>query len=188
MTNLFKVLSKISIILFYVLSAFGMLIIVLDSFRVFAPDSAITKSLGEVEPIFSYLNLNFHEQPAVYSQKSFLMLSLVSTITTFAVVVLFLWFMHKLLKNIHTDSLFMIENVSILMKMGLTIMIIGAASSLIEGILINRSLSDVQIANATISYSNIQFADYVINGIVLIIFSLALKKAVIAVEENKHTI
>lgn len=80
------------------------------------------------------------------------------------------------------------ENISILMKMGFTVLIVGTLSSYLDGLLLSKALAHVQIKNAQMTYSNVAYIDVLTAGFVLIIFSLALKRAVYAVVENKHTI
>ncbi|ASN06252.1 hypothetical protein [Virgibacillus necropolis] len=80
------------------------------------------------------------------------------------------------------------ENISILLKMGFTILIAGTLSSYLDGLLLSKALARLQLVNAQMSYYNFRFIDVLSAGFVLIIFSLALKRAVHAVEENKNTI
>lgn len=186
--NIFKILSKLSLILFYLVTLAGVVTLVMESFTISNPNSKIAKSYGGFEPIYSYINLNFLKQPDLYMEKSFMLLSLVSNATAFLLVIMFLWFMQKLLKNIYEDSLFMYENASIILKLGITIMIVGTISEYTNGLLTSKALTYLQISNAQINFINIAYFDLFITGTVLIIIAVALKRAVHAVEENKKTI
>lgn len=186
--KIFKILSTLSLVLFYLFTIFGILILVMESFYIWKPDSNFIKSWGEFEPIFTYINLNFYQQPEIYSDKSFRALSLVTTATAFLLVNLFLWFMHKLLKNIYADGLFMYENASIIFKLGITTIFVGAVSTYTDGLLSAKALAALDVSNADITFSNLYYMDWILNGIILLIIAAALKTAVHAVEENKKTI
>lgn len=103
-------------------------------------------------------------------------------------VLLFLWWMCKLLDNIYEDSLFSYENVSIVFKLGLTLIVAGTAYTYTDGLLLSKALAALTVSNAQISLSDLSYVDTLIGGIVLLLISWALKIAVRAVEENNKTI
>lgn len=184
--KIFKILSILSLILFYFITFTGVITLIMESLYVWNPSCC---SLPTFEPIFSnYIEINFYQQPELYSDQSYRLLYLISTLSLFLVIFLTLWYMHKLLKNISIDSLFMYENVPILFKLGVTITVLGSASTYIEGVLLSKTLSALEITNAEVMFSNLSYMDWILNGIILIIIAAALKTAVHAVEENKKTI
>jgi len=185
---LFKILSILSLILFFIVLLTGVFGIMADASYIWWPDSSFTKSLGEFEPLYAYMTLDFHQQPDIYTDQSFMVLSLFSNATLFLFVLLFLWLLYKLLKNIYKDSLFMYENVSILFWMGITFAVLGSATTYMDGLLLSKAITALDISNATIAFSNIGHTDFILGGIVMVIIAYALKKAVNAVEENKKTI
>lgn len=52
------------------------------------------------------------------------------------------------------------------------------------GFLVSKTLNELHVLNAEIEYVNITYANFIITGIVLMIISAALKKAV-AVEDRQ---
>src|SRR5699024_270003 len=185
---IFKLLSLLCLIVFYFTILIGIFAILLHLSFIWDADSALSKSFGKFEPIFSYLELHFYQEPNLYMEKSFMVLSLISITTMILTALLFLRLMYKLLKNIYKDSLFMYENVSIIFKLGLTYLILGTAFTYTDGLLLSKALSALDITNAEIQSSNLSYIDSITWGIVLIILASALKTAVHAVEENKKTI
>src|SRR5690625_1785708 len=185
---LFKLLSILSLILFYIILLTGIITILADASYAWWPDSSFAKSFGEFAPLYAYMTLDFYQQPEIYADQSFRFLSLFSDAALFLFVLLMLWLLYKFLKYIYKDSLFMYENVSILFWMGITFAVLGSATTYIDGLLVSKAITDLEISNASIAFSNIAYADFIFAGIVMVIFASALKKAVHAVEENKKTI
>ncbi|WP_164214339.1 DUF2975 domain-containing protein [Virgibacillus sp. YIM 98842] len=185
---IFKISSILCFILFFIVLLTGLFTIAAGFSYIWWPDSSFTKSLGEFEPIYAYMTFAFYGQPDLYTDSSFMVLSLFSDITLFLFVLLFLWLLYKLLKNIYKDSLFMYENVSILFWMGITFAVLGSATTYTDGLLLSKAIRELEISNASIAFSNIAYIDFIFGGIVMIIIAYALKKAVLAVEENKKTI
>lgn len=185
---IFKILSILCFILFFIVLLTGVFTITAGASYIWWPDSPFTKSLEEFEPIYAYMTLDFYQQPDIYTDKSFMVISLLSDITLFLFVLVFLWLLYKFLKNIYKEELFMYENVSILFWMGITFSILGSVTTYTDGLLLSKAIKDLDISNASISFSNIAYLDFVFAGMVMMIFAYALKKAVHAVEENKKTI
>lgn len=183
--KVFKILSKSSLVLFYFCILSGIITLLFESLYVWNPGCC---SLPNFEPVFSYIDISFYQQPELYHDKSFRLLYLATNFTLFLLVTLFFWYMYKLLKNISKNSLFMYENVSILFKLGVTIIVVGSATTYLEGVLLSKALSALYVSNAEVVFSNLSYMDWIFNGIVLIIIAAALKTAVHAVEENKKTI
>ncbi|ASA21436.1 hypothetical protein [Paenibacillus donghaensis] len=171
----FKVGSNVSLVLFYFMIVLGIA-------------SVIGHYVGEFEPIFGQFDLVFNEYPALYADQSFINLSLLTVIAVFAFSILFTWYMHKLLKNIYKESLFMQQNVTILFKLGITFLVLGCSFNYMDGLLAVRALDTLEIANASLVYANLSYIDPLIGGILLLIIASALKVAVRAVEENNQTI
>jgi hypothetical protein len=185
---LFKVLSILSLVLFYIVLLTGVFTIIASGSYIWWPDSSFTKSLGEFEPLYAYVFLDFYQQPDIYTDNSFIVLSLFSNVALFLFVLLFLWLLYKFLKNIYIEGLFMYENVSILFWMGITYAVLGSATTYMDGLLLSEAMTELEISNASIAFSNLAYQDFIFAGIVMMIFASALKKAVHAVEENKKTI
>lgn len=183
--KVFKILSILSLVLFYLVILFGIITLIMGALHVWKPGCC---SLEEFNPVFSYMDIYFFQQPDLYNDQSFRLLTLISDGTVFLLAGLFLWFMYKLLKNIYKDSLFMYENASLIFKLGITIVIVGSAYTYTNGLLLSKILTILDIANAEVKFSNLSYVDTIFNGIVLIIIAAALKTAVHAVEENKKTI
>ena len=184
----FNLLANVCFILFFLIALTTIFELIEHIPRIWFPDSDLTKSLGEFDPIFGNFVIEFDAQPSLYSEQSFLILSFVFTTSLMVLCLLFLWFMRKLLKNIYKDSLFMYENVSIIYKLGVTILVFGTATNYTDQLLSSRMLQTLTITNANVQFSNYAYLDAFIGGVVLLLIGAALKHAVSAVEENKHTI
>ncbi|TFJ92319.1 DUF2975 domain-containing protein [Lentibacillus salicampi] len=185
---LFKISSLLSLLLFYFVLLTGLFTIVANVSYIWWPDSSFTQSLGEFNPIYGYMTLDFYQQPDLYTDKSFMVLYFISNITLFLFALAFLWLMYKFLKNIYKEGLFMHENVSLLFGIGLTCLVLGSATTYTDGLLLSKAVTALDISNASIAFSNIAYADFIITGFVLMFIASALKTAVSAVEENKQTI
>ncbi|PFG12427.1 DUF2975 domain-containing protein [Bacillus sp. es.036] len=184
----FNLLSKICMILFYIIALLLVITTLEHVSLIWFADSALAKAFRPYEPIFSYVQLTFQNQPDLYDEKSFLTLSFISMITNLLFLMLFLWLMRKLLKNIYLKSLFLYQNVSIIWRLGIITIILGTASTYIDEQITSRTLDLLKISNATIDYSTLNYIDTLIGGIILILIASALKYAVNAVEENEQTI
>ena len=184
----YKMGSRLCLILFYLFILLALFAVAEHYFFIWQPESSLTQSFGEFKPIFGLVNVDFFQQPELYTDKSFLLLSLACNTAALLFGLLFLWYMHKFLKNMYIDGLFMYENVSILYKLGLTILVVGTAYIYIDGVLLSKAITALEITNAQLSMSNFSFVDSIIGGILIIIIASALKTAVHAVEENKNTI
>ncbi|MBY7144950.1 DUF2975 domain-containing protein [Virgibacillus sp. NKC19-3] len=185
---IFKITSILCLVLFYLVLLTGVVTIIEYASRIWMPGSGLARSFGTYEPIFGYMDLHFYQQPDLYADKSFIFLDFISYAGLFLFALLFLWFMYKLLKNIYGNSIFMYENVSILFKLGITFLVLGAATTFMDGLLLSKAITALDISNASIAFSNIAYVDFIIVGIVLLIISSAMKMAVNAVEENEKTI
>ncbi|KZE74423.1 hypothetical protein AV654_29485 [Paenibacillus elgii] len=184
----FKIGAILCLICFYFVVLIGIFALGEHSLRLWSPDSELARSFGDFQPLFSYIDLNFYQQPELYTDPSFVQLSFISTTCMLLFMLLFLWFMRKLLNNIYEDSLFSYENVSIVFKLGLTIIVTGSAYTYTDGLLLSKALAALTVSNAQISLSNLSYVDTITGGIVLLLISWALKIAVHAVEENSQTI
>ncbi|MCM3783467.1 DUF2975 domain-containing protein [Neobacillus mesonae] len=186
--KIFKWGSRICMILFYFVLLLGIFNIFDHMSYIWFPDSAFAQSFGGFTPIFSYADLYFNEEPALYSDTSFILLSLLSATTMTVVSLLSLWYMSKFLRNIYADSLFMNQNVTILYKLGIVIIVLGTVFTYTDGLLLSKTLDELIITNAQLVLTDYSYLDSILSGIFLIIIASALKIAVQAVEENKNTI
>lgn len=184
----FKIGSILCLICFYLVILLGIFALGEHSLRLWNPDSDLTRSFGDFQPLFGYIDLHFYQQPGLYTDPSFIQLSFISTACMLLFVLLFLWWMCKLLDNIYEDSLFSYENVSIVFKLGLTLIVAGTAYTYTDGLLLSKALAALTVSDAQISLSDLSYVDTLIGGIVLLLISWALKIAVHAVEENNKTI
>lgn len=186
--RIFKIASIICLICFYLSILLGIFVLMEGGTHLWIPNSGLAESFDPFKPIFSEVDIDFFQAPPIYDDTWFLALNLVLGVVTVITALLFFWLMYKLLKNIHADSLFMYANVSILIKLGLTVGILGAAFTYLERYILKQVLEEMHIDNAQISLSSLSYIDSILSGIVLIIIAFALKTAVHAVEENKKTI
>ncbi|WP_211747793.1 DUF2975 domain-containing protein [Paenibacillus sp. Marseille-Q4541] len=186
--KLFKAGSILCMILFYLTALVGIFIVGEHVAHLWFQDSSFTTFLGPFEPIFSYADLYFYEEPELYSSTSFLALSFASGILSIGTALLFLWYLSKFLKNLNKDGLFMKENVPILYKLGMVNLILGTAFVYLDGYLLKQALQELEIVNADMVFTDFSYWDSLISGFILILFASALKSAVHAVEENKNTI
>ncbi|MDO6654344.1 hypothetical protein [Anaerobacillus sp. 1_MG-2023] len=184
----FKLLSRICLILFYIIALLSIFTTTEHITRIWFSGSSFEKSFGIYEPIFTYFDLSFNKQPELFNNTSFLILSFVSTTAFCSLLLLFLWFLQKLLMNIYKENLFLYENVSLISKLGYTILFLGTLSTYTEEQLALKVLDLLKITNAQISLSTGAYLDTIIGGVVLLLIASALKFAVSAVEENKQTI
>lgn len=185
--TVFKFLSLLSLISFYVFAVLGLFITVAESVVIAIPESSFSKDWG-FETVFIDLNIHFHHFPALYNDQTFRLLNLLSEGTAFLFFVLVLWYLHSLFRNIYKGSVFMYGNVSVVFRLGIVILVLGTISAFTDGLLESRVIQQLQIENADVGTSNLSYLDYLLTGIVLVIVSFSLKKAVYAVEENKDTI
>ncbi|SFB04540.1 Protein of unknown function [Lentibacillus halodurans] len=185
---IFRISSMLSLILFYLVLLIGLFTLIANGSYIWWPHSAFTNSLGEFEPLYGYMTLNFSQQPDLYTDKSFMVLSFISNLILFLFMLSFLWLLYRFLKNIYTDGLFMYENVSILFRMGIAFAVLGSAATYMDGLLLSKAMTALEISNASIGFSNIAYADFIIAGIVIMLIASALKTAANAVEENEKTI
>jgi len=185
---IFKFSSILCLILFYLVLLIAVFTLIENVSYIWWPDSSFTKSFGTFEPIYGYMNLDFYQQPELYAERSFRLLSLLSNVTLLLFALSFLWLLYKFLKNISKEGLFMYQNVTILFWMGIVFAVLGAATTYTDGLLLSKAITEIDISNASISFSNIAYADFIIAGIVMILIASALKTAVHAVDENRKTI
>lgn len=182
-----KILSLLSLIFFYVLSVLGLLITGAESVTVVKPESTFAKSWG-FEPIYIDMNIHFDHSPDLYNDQAFRVLDVLSVGTTFLFVVLILWYVHKLFRNIYKDNVFMYENVSVIFRLGLVFLVVGTLYAFTNGLLESKAVQQLRITNAEVEIFNMSYVDFLLTGVVLVIASTSMKKAVHAVEENKDTI
>ncbi|WP_440117825.1 DUF2975 domain-containing protein [Paenibacillus sp. QZ-Y1] len=185
---MFSVGSKICQILFYVLFIVTFFIIMDHAAHLWFPDSGFTQSLGPFQPIFGLGNIYFDQDPELYTEKGFIALSFLSNLSVMVLAHMFLWYMHRLLRNVGKNSLFMYENVAILFRLGLFIIVMGCLFSYSDDLLFSKALNQLDITNGLLIVSTMSYIDFILGGLVLLIIAFALKKAVHAVEENKNTI
>lgn len=185
---IFKIGSILSLIGFYLMILLGIFVLLEGISRLWMPGSALAESFGPLDPIFSYIEIDFNQSPALYSDTEFITLYLVNMLFVVLTGLLFSWYMFKLLKNIYHDSLFMYANVSIFFKLGMTVGLIGTVPIFAENRMLSAVLPKLDITNATISNVYPSYIETIFGGIVLILIAAALKIAVHAVEENKKTI
>lgn len=185
---MFGVGSKVCQILFYVLFMVTFFIIIDHVAHLWFPDSGFTQSLGPFEPIFGMGSIYFDQNPELYTESSFIALSFLSNLSMMVLTHMFLWYMHHLLRNVGKNSLFMYENVAILFRLGLFIIVMGCLFSYSDDLLFSKALSRLDITNGQLIVSSLSYIDFILGGLVLLIIALSLKKAVHAVEENKNTI
>jgi|GEM_PF-4952328 len=185
---IFKLGSVLSLVVFYI----TLLICVLEALEhishLWFADSGWTGILGTFEPIFSYVDIHFKQHPDLYQSKSYIALSFVNSISAMLLTTMFAWYMHRLLRNIYRDSLFMNENVPVFYRLGISIIVLGTLFNYTEGVMLSQAIGELQITNASISLTDISYMDSLISGFILMIIASALKIAVRAVEENKNTI
>ncbi len=67
-------------------------------------------------------------------------------------------------------------------------LILGTISFYLDGLLFDKTLAMLEIENATVSFSNIDYIESIFSGITCLLIGAALKTAVKAIEENKYTI
>ncbi|GEL77041.1 DUF2975 domain-containing protein [Tenuibacillus multivorans] len=154
----------------------------------FFPNSEFTSTFGELEPIFSYLTIDFQSSPTFLMNQNMMVLSFMSGITLFVLALIVLRLLDKLFQNVYHDSLFIKENVKLFYTMGILILTLGSLFFYIDGLIFEKTINALNITNASIAFSNISFVDTIVSGITLILIGAALKVAVQAVEENKYTI
>ncbi|SFE58769.1 DUF2975 domain-containing protein [Alteribacillus iranensis] len=186
--TIFYIGSWISLIFVYFVGLLGLFTTLEHASRLWFPDSALASTFGRFEPIFGSLDVRFTDQPALYAKDSFIALSFVSNITVMILAALVAWYLHKLLRNIYRNSLFMFENVSIFYKLGFIILILGSAAHYIDGMMVSQAIRELAITNAFLTIPNLFYIDTVVAGVFLILLASALNVAVKAVEENRQTI
>ncbi|MBH0170216.1 MAG: DUF2975 domain-containing protein [Bacillota bacterium] len=184
----YKYGAKLCSVLFYVIGLIGIFTLVYHLSYLMSPTGELAKSFGAFDPVYSNLTLVFDQQPLLYKDEEFIVLSLVTSIIMFVFALIFLRLMRKLLQNLHQESLFMMENVKILFKMGITILVLGSAFTFMDELLMTKALKEIHVTNASVTYTGLAYVDTFFTGIFVMILASALKVAVEAVEENKHTI
>ncbi|CAM4224940.1 DUF2975 domain-containing protein [Paenibacillus macerans] len=184
----FKAGSVASLIVFFVALLIGVLEAIEHVSRLWFAGSGWTGVLGDFEPVFSYIDIHFLANPELYDSRAFIALSFVNSISALLLIALSAFYMHKLLRNIHRDSLFMYENVSVFYKLGIVIIVLGTLFNYTESVMLTQAIGELQIVGASIQLTDISYVDSLISGFVMMIIASALKIAVNAVEENKNTI
>ncbi|MFC4403029.1 DUF2975 domain-containing protein [Gracilibacillus xinjiangensis] len=152
------------------------------------PNSDFTQTFGSFEPFYSYLLIYFKEVPAVYQEKNIIILSFISS-TLFSMWILVgLRILHKLFKNIYKESLFIEQNVKLLYILGGVDLVIGSLFIYFDGLLFEKALNALDITNAMVEFTNIDYVETIVSGVIFMMIGAALKVAVRAIEENKYTI
>ncbi|SER68305.1 Protein of unknown function [Gracilibacillus ureilyticus] len=180
----------------YIFCSIGFYLALIISFFSFAyhiaylwfPESNFAKSVGPFEPMYSYLIIYFEEIPAIYLDKNVIMLSFIATITLFLYILVVLRILHKLFKNIYRQSLFIEQNVKLLYMLGAIDLVLGSVFIYFDGLIFEKVLTALEITNATVEFTNIDYIETIISGVIFIMIGAALKVAVRAIEENKYTI
>ncbi|MGV2883703.1 DUF2975 domain-containing protein [Paenibacillus taichungensis] len=185
---MFNLGSKLALILFYVIFIVTFFMVLEHVAHLWFPNSGLTRSLGPFQPIFGYSEIIFNQNPELYSDSSFIALSFVSSMSMMVLVHMFLWYMHRLLRNVANNSLFMYKNVAILSRLGLFIIVMGFLFSYTGELLFTQAVAELDITNGQLMVSSLSYIDFILGGLVLLIIASALKNAVHAVEENKNTI
>lgn len=185
---IFKIGSILSLIGFFYFILLCIFVLMESISRIWAPNSAFAKSFSPLEPIFSNFDIEFYGEPALFHETGFIILNYAGDLITLITGLFISWWVYKLLKNIYNDSLFMYENVSVFMKLGMTIGIVGTIGMFLEDRLWKKLLPELDISNAQITNSIPSYYETIFSGIVLVLIALALQIAVHAVEENKKTI
>lgn len=183
--KIFKWGSKACLILFYIILLAGVFIVMDHVGHLWFPGSEFVQFFGGFEPVFSYTDLNFDQAPALYSDPSYIAISLLSSATMLVSFLFFLWYIHKLLGNIHAHSLFMVENVAILYKLGFTTIIFETIYTFTEGLLLSRAVNELVITNGRIVLTDLSYIESIESGLIIMIIASALKVAVRALEEKK---
>lgn len=185
---LFKVASIICLIGFYLFIPITIFVIAYHIGYIWFPETSFTKSFGIYEPMVSYLTITFTEQPELIMEENYQILSFFSSITLFLTGLILFWVLYKLFQNIHKESLFVDKNVILFYWLGWTMLILGTISFYLDGLLFDKTLAMLEIENATVSFSNIDYIESIFSGITCLLIGAALKTAVKAIEENKYTI
>ncbi|WJE16929.1 DUF2975 domain-containing protein [Halobacillus sp. ACCC02827] len=188
MNPLYKIGSIAALVLFYLVCLLSIFMLASNIGYIWYPNSAFTASLGAFDPLYTYFELHFDTTPVVYTEPSFRWLSFASEATMTVFALLFLWFLHQLLKNIHHAGLFTESNVTVLFRFGLTVSILGTAFGYMDSRLSSAAITALDVRNGSIEFTSLYHLDMLFGGIVLLIIASALKTAVRAVEENKKTI
>ena len=184
----YKYGAKLCSVLFYVIGCLSIFNLVYHLSYLMSPTGDLAKSFGTFEPVYSNLTLVFDTQPLLYKDEEFIILSLAASIIMFVFILIFLRLMRNLLQHLHQESLFMMENVKILFKMGITILVLGSAFTFMDELLMTKALKEIDVTNAAVTYTGLAYVDTFFTGIFVMILASALKVAVEAVQENKHTI
>lgn len=175
------------IILFCITAVFGGIFTIIDHvIHLWFPDHPMTVFLGPFEPIFAYANIYFYEQPELYSSSSFLTLSFLGSISSIGIVLFFLWYIGRLIKNINEEGLFNKINVSIFYKLGTATLILGTISDYLDSYLFNQAIQELEIVNADFVLTDFSYLDSLISGGVLFLIAYVLNKAILAIEGKEQ--
>lgn len=186
--KILNISSKIVLLLLSLL-LLVLLIELLEFFsRIFYPTSGLTESFGILEPVFSFLNIHFYQEPVLYSNTNFIILTLMNRITTVTFAIILIWLIYKLLRNLTKDKFFTMKNVAIIRNLGINAIILGSISNFTEGLLLSKIFRILDITNANITFSNMSYLDTILNGVLFILISYGMKIATRAIEENEQTI
>jgi len=130
--KILNISSKIVLLLLSLL-LLVLLIELLEFFsRIFYPTSGLTESFGILEPVFSFLNIHFYQEPVLYSNTNFIILTLMNRITTVTFAIILIWLIYKLLRNLTKDKFFTMKNVAIIRNLGINAIILGSISNFTE--------------------------------------------------------
>ncbi len=185
---LFKVAYLICRVLFILIIPIALYGILYHIAYIFFPNSSFAASFGNFEPIYSYLTIEFERQPDIFMQADLRILSFISEVSLFILVLGILRMIDKLFQNVYKNSLFMKENVNLFYRIGILILSLGTIFFYIDGLIFDKTIEGLNITNASIEFSNLSYIDTIISGIAFLLIGAALKVAVKAVEENKYTI
>ncbi|MDX8045621.1 hypothetical protein SH601_06430 [Gracilibacillus sp. S3-1-1] len=186
--HLFKAVYLLCRLLFIIVIPIALFAILYHVAILFFPTSSFAKSFDNFEPIISWVDIQFDQQPDLYLNTDIQLYSFISTVAACSLCLSVLRLCDKLFKNIYQDSLFTYKNVKIFYTLGIIILSLGTIFTYVDGLLFDKTIEILNVVNATISFSNISYMDALFTGIACLLIGAALKVAVKAVEENKYTI
>lgn len=184
----FNIASKVCFVLFIIVSLLLIYAVLEFIARIGFPNSSFSHSFGALEPIFSYFNFHFNKTPELYTEKSFILLALMTNIGVALFGLIILWLIRKLFINLYNDKFFTFKNARIIQYLGINSIVLGSTFTYIEELTVKKVIPYLDITNATFSFSSIYYLDVFLNGIILILISYGMKVAVRAIEENEQTI